>query len=327
MTINVASGASKPAWHEEYDLIVLGSGGAGLTAALAGAIEGLRILVIEKTEYLGGTTALSAGTCWIPNNSYLRQEGVRGDDASALQYLDALVDGLADREIRTAFLAAGPEMLAYFEKQCDLRWRIYKTFVDYRQEFPGARKGGRPLEPMPFDGRKLGRSFSRVRWPVPEWALFGGKMMVTRPEAFRLLKIAHLSPDAMQLGARLVSRYLFDRLRGYKRGTRLVLGNALVANLFKSLLDRGGSVWFNCRTTELIVEHGRVSGLVVQYEGKELRVHASRGIVLAAGGFPGNAELRQRYLRQPAAQYTGPVTHALETQCCWRRALAPRSDQ
>jgi hypothetical protein len=143
-----------------------------------------------------------------------------------------------------------------------------------------------------------------VRWPVPEWALFGGKMMVTRPEAFRLLKITHLSPDAMQLGARLVSRYLFDRLRGYKRGTRLVLGNALVANLFKNLLDRGGSVWFNCRTTELIVENGRVSGLVVQYKGKELRIHARRGIVLAAGGFPGSAELRQRYLRKPAAQYT-----------------------
>jgi succinate dehydrogenase/fumarate reductase flavoprotein subunit len=97
MTINVASGANKPAWHEEYDLIVLGSGGAGLTAALAGTIEGLRTLVIEKTEYLGGTTALSAGTCWIPNNSYLQREGVQGDDAAALQYLDALVDGLADR--------------------------------------------------------------------------------------------------------------------------------------------------------------------------------------------------------------------------------------
>ncbi|MGA2963884.1 MAG: FAD-binding protein [Candidatus Korobacteraceae bacterium] len=304
MTINIASGAGKQAWHEEYDLIVLGSGGAGLTAALVGTIEGLRTLVIEKTEYLGGTTALSAGTCWIPNNSYLRQEGVQGDDAAALQYLDLLVDGLADREIRTAFLAAGPEMLGYLEKQCDIRWRIYKTFVDYRQEFPGAGKGGRPLEPMPFDGRMLGRNFSRVRWPVPEWALFGGKMMVTRPEAFRLLKIAHLSPDAFLLGARVVLRYLFDRLRGYKRGTRLVLGNALVANLFKNLLDRGGSVWFDCRTTELIIENGRVSGLVAQYNGKELRIHARRGVVLAAGGFPGSAELRQRYLRRPAAQYT-----------------------
>ena len=161
------------AWDEEYDLVVLGSGGAGLTAALVGAIEGLRTLVIEKTDYLGGTTALSAGTCWIPNNSYLRQEGVQDDDVAALQYLDALVDGLADREIRTAFLAAGPEMLVYLEKQCDICWRIYKTFVDYRQEFPGAGKGGRPLEPMPFDGRKLGKNFSRVRWPVPEWALFG----------------------------------------------------------------------------------------------------------------------------------------------------------
>ena len=298
-----ASEQTRVGWDEEYDLVVLGSGGAGLTAALTGAIEGLRTLLIEKTEYLGGTTALSAGTCWIPNNSYLQQEGVQGDDAAALQYLDALVDGLADREIRTAFLAAGPEMLAYLEKRCDIRWQIYKTFVDYRQEFPGAGKGGRPLEPMPFDGRKLGKNFSRVRWPVPEWALFGGKMMVTRPEAFRLLRIAHLSPDAFLLGARLVLRYLFDRLQ-YKRGTRLVLGNALVANLFKNLLDRGGSVWFNGRTIQLISEDGRVSGLVVQYKGKELRIHARRGIILAAGGFPAGAELRERYLRKPAAQYT-----------------------
>jgi hypothetical protein len=218
-------------------------------------------------------------------------------------------------------------MLAYFEKRCDLRWRIYKTFVDYRQEFSGAGRGGRPLEPMPFDGRKLGKNFSRVRWPVPEWALFGGKMMVTRPEAFRLLKITHLSPDAMQLGARLVSRYLFDRLRGYKRGTRLVLGNALVANLFKNLLDRGGSVWFNCRTTELIVENGRVSGLVVQYKGKELRIHARRGIVLAAGGFPGSAELRQRYLRRPAAQYTRACGACTGDTMLLARALEPRLDQ
>ena len=205
--------------------------------------------------------------------------------------------------MRSAFLAAGPRMIEYLERQCDVRFRIYSTFVDYRQEIAGAGKGGRPLEPMPFDGRKLGENFKHLRWPVPEWALFGGKMSVLRPEADRLLKIAHLSPDAMLLGLKLVSRYLLDRLK-YKRGTRLILGNALIASLYHDFLKRGGTVWLNGRTTQLITEQERVTGLLVQYKGKELRIRARRGVVLAAGGFPANAEWRDRYLRKPAAQYT-----------------------
>jgi succinate dehydrogenase/fumarate reductase flavoprotein subunit len=303
ITADIVKAQGSAQWDEEYDLVVLGSGGAGFTAAVVGTVEGMRTLLIEKTDFLGGTTAYSAGTCWIPDNQFLRQKGVQGDAEAAAEYLDGLVGSLAPRELRTAFLAAGPQMIEYLEKQCDIRFRIYSTFVDYRQEFPGAGKGGRPLEPMPFDGRKLGKNFSHLRWPVPEWGLFGGKMSILRPEADRLLKIAHLSTDAMMLGTKLVLRYFLDRL-SHKRGTRLVLGNALIANLYYNFLKRGGTVWLNGRTTELISEGGRVVGLTAQYKGRELRIGARRGVVLAAGGFPANAEWRNRYLRKPAAQFT-----------------------
>jgi 3-oxosteroid 1-dehydrogenase len=294
---------ASPEWDAVYDLVVLGSGAAGLTAAVVASVEGLRALVIEKTDFFGGTTAYSAGTCWIPNNRFLREQGVKDDEAAAAQYLDVLVGAHSPREIRSAFLATGPKMLDYLQEQCGVGFRPYQTFVDYRPEIPGAGLGSRPLEPLPFDGRKLGKRFCDVRWPVPEWGLFGGKLSVLRSEVARLLKIARLSPDAVLLGVQLVLRYAADRLR-YPRGTRLVLGNALVANLYYCLLKQGGEGWLNARATRLFKDKDRVEGLLIQHGGRELRVRARRGIVLAGGGFAANPEWRDQYLRQPTAQFT-----------------------
>lgn len=172
---------------------------------------------------------------------------------------------------------------------------------DYRQELPGAANGGRPLGPLPFDGRALGGEFDRVAWPLPELMLFGG-MMVTRGEAVRLLDIAK-SLDSFLLGTRLVSRYLADRLR-YRRGTRLVLGNALAARLYRNLLDRKVPVWLNAETTELVSVDGRVAGIVVRTATRTRRVEATRAVVLAGGGFPANAEMRRQHLPEPVAEYT-----------------------
>jgi succinate dehydrogenase/fumarate reductase flavoprotein subunit len=288
-------------WDEEYDLVVLGAGAGGMAAALVGAIEGMRTLLIEKSDQVGGTTAYSSGTVWISNNAQQRRLGITGDAEAALEYLDALVGGRADQRLREAFIAAGPEMLQYLAKHTDLSFQIYRHQPDYRQELPGATQGGRSLEPLPFDGRRLGKDFDRVRWPIPELMLFGG-MMVTRGEAARLLRIGR-SWDSFVLGTKLVARYISDRLR-YKRGTRLVLGNALAARLFRNLLDRRVAVWFNGKTTRLIVEDGRACGLVAERGGSEIRVRASRAIVLAGGGFPASPELRERYFPKPVAQYT-----------------------
>jgi hypothetical protein len=140
-----------------------------------------------------------------------------------------------------------------------------------------------------------------VRWPIRELMLFGG-MMITRGEAARLLRIGR-SWDAFALGARLVSRFLLDRLR-YRRGTRLVLGNALAARLFKALLDRQVPIWFGATTTRLVREAGRAAGLEVQAAGASRRVRVRRGIVLAGGGFPASRELRERFFPKPVAQHT-----------------------
>src|SRR2546428_4492266 len=251
-----------------------------MTAALVAAIEGASVLVLESTSHVGGTSARSSGSLWIPR-----------DTEAATVYLDALVGNKADRALRQAFLAAGPAMIAYLEKHAGFAFRPYEHHPDYRQELPGAALGVRPLESPPFDGRSLGRDFDKLGWPIPELMLFGG-MMVTRGEATQLL-----SRDAALVGTRLVARYLADRVR-YKRGTRLVLGNAVVGRLYKNLLDRKVPVWLSARTERLMPE------VVVQKNGERLHVRARKGVILAGGGFPASAELRKRYLPKPEARHT-----------------------
>jgi hypothetical protein len=148
-------------------------------------------------------------------------------------------------------------MIAYLEEHIDLRWLMYDVQPDYEQDLPGATVGGRALMPLPFDGRWLGKHFDLFRWPIPELMLFGG-MMITRAEAARLLKLGR-NLDSILLGAQLVGRFILDRLR-YRRGTRLVLGNALVAKLLYHLVDHKADIWVNSRTARLILENDRVCG-------------------------------------------------------------------
>lgn len=301
MATNGPASADGPAWDVEYDVVVLGAGAGGMTAALVTALEGMRVLLVEHTARAGGTTARSSGTVWIPDNPLQRREGIDGDARAAAEYLDALVDGRAQRSLREAFLAEGPRMIAYLEERTDVRFRMYATSPDYRQELPGAAMGGRPLEPLPFDGRELGTAFERLGWPLPELMLFGG-MMVTRGEAAQLLR-AGRSLSALRLGARLVWRYALDRLR-YARGTRLVLGNALAGRLLRNLLDRGVQIWYEARTLGLVRDAEGIVGLTVEHDGRASRVRARRAVVMAGGGFPASATLRERYLPQPTPQHT-----------------------
>lgn len=290
-------------WDEQVDLLVLGTGAGGLSAAVTGANEGLSVLMLEKTEYLGGTTAYSAGTCWIPNNHFQRAAGVSDDAQVASGYLDRLVGDKAPRDVREAYLRHGSEAIDYFESLGVNFWHS-KTVVDYHPEVEGSGRG-RALEPHTFDGRILGKeNFSRVRPPVPEFALFGGTMMVRRAEVNQMLTLLEGSPKATPLALTLGARWAKDRLR-YRRGTRLAMGNALVANLFHQVLTRDGKVWFHATATELVRDDaGRVVGAVVAYEGREVRVAARRGVVLAGGGFSSSPQWRTDYLPSPTPQYT-----------------------
>ena len=220
--VTTNSSAAADRYDAEFDLVVLGSGASGMTAALVAAIEGARVLVLESTVQIGGTSARSSGTLWIPPVG----------DAAAAGYLDALVGDKADRSLREAFLAAGPAMIIYLERHAGFAFRPYPAHPDYRQDLPGAATGQRPLEPPAFDGRLLGADFERLGWPIRELMLFGG-MMVTRGEAARPAARRSLAGALCGSARASSARFLRDRLR-YRRGTRLVLGNALVARLLKS---------------------------------------------------------------------------------------------
>jgi 3-oxosteroid 1-dehydrogenase len=298
--VQVVSSGKVPATCD-YDLVVLGSGVAGLTAALTGSLCGLRTVVIEHAERVGGTSARSSGTVWIPGNHHLEAHGIHDDAERAGRYLDSLIGDRGDRAIQRAFLDAAPRMLLDLEHRAGLAFRPLMGAPDYRQDHDGAASGGRALEPAPFDGRELGGDFDRLEWPLPELMLFG-RMMVTRAEAAQLLR-ADRSPAALALAVRLVARYLRDRMT-HPRGTRLVLGNGLVGRLFKLLKERGVAVRTGVRCRRLMREDGRVCGVEVTGADGEQTISAAAGVVLAGGGFPASARWRARHLPEPVAEHT-----------------------
>ncbi|RCK32418.1 fumarate reductase [Thalassospira profundimaris] len=280
------------------DLIILGSGVAGLTAALTASLAGLRCVVLEHTSGIGGTSARSSGTVWVPGNMYMRDAGIE-DAELAARYVGTLVGNRGPEPMWRRFLEVAPRMQQDLAERARIDFRPFKTAPDYRQDVEGAASGWRPLEPLPYDGRKLGAMFDKLALPIPELMLFG-KLMITRAEAQSLLK-ADRSIGSALLGLRLLGRYAVDRLK-YRRGTRLVLGNALVARLLAACLENGVSVFTDVSVSGLVQENDRITG--VSIGNIDQSIIADKGVVMAGGGYPSSAAWRDRELPKPVAEFS-----------------------
>jgi succinate dehydrogenase/fumarate reductase flavoprotein subunit len=280
--------------ERQVDLLVLGGGAAGMTAALTAAVLGLDVLLVEKTEVVGGTSARSAGSVWVPNSRH--SPPGRDNFDNALRYLRAILGNRLDETRVRAFLAAAPEMVAFLEDNSTVAFRAYAHHPDYRATLEGATLSGRVLEPVPFDASVLGKGFAKLHPPLPEFMLLGG-MMVDRTDIGHLLN-ATRSFASLRHSLGLLARYGADRVR-FPRGARLVMGNALVARLYYSLLQRRVPILFSTQTLSLTQSAGRMTGALLQGNGTRIAVRSRGGVILATGGFSHNTAMRRRLL--PAA--------------------------
>ena len=275
------------------DMLVVGSGAAGLTAALAAAAKGLSVTVIEKSSLWGGTTALSEGMVWVPCSRQAREAGVRDTADDALLYIEKAAGPLFGPERARAFLDAAPRMLTFVEEAGGPRFTLASGSMDYHPDWPGASRGARSLIPGVFDARQLGGRFSTLRRPLASTMVFGG--MTIPSGELSIMRQAHRSPVAAWHAAGLLARHALDRAGGHARGTRIANGNGLVAALASAGWARGVRMLTGTRLTALHLAGGRICGATAAATQGALEIATRLGVVLAGGGFSGSATMRRRF--------------------------------
>jgi succinate dehydrogenase/fumarate reductase flavoprotein subunit len=287
---------------DTFDLIVIGSGGAGFSAALNAAMDGARVLLIERTEFVGGTTALSAATSWIPGTR--KGLTVNPDDTPerVATFLNHAVGERSSAAMRQAFIDHGPEAVAKLEDNTAVQFQVRQLHPDYLSELEGSVLRGRAIEPQPFDGKLLGPNLPLVRPPIPEFTVLGG-MMVDRDDIFHLLRITQ-TWTSLRYCLRILTRHFADKLL-QPRSTRLVMGNAMIARLLYSYIQRKGELITRSEATQLMKDGARISGVKVRQtlgDGSviERTLQARGGVVLASGGF--NRHSARRAALLPGAQ-------------------------
>jgi succinate dehydrogenase/fumarate reductase flavoprotein subunit len=270
------------------DVIVLGSGAAGLVAALAASEAGASVGVYEKADLIGGTSALSGGICWIPDNPHLHAAGLSDSRDEALAYLGALSLGAIDRSLAETLIDSGPPLVDWLEATTPLRLAVARGYPDYHPEHPGGKPGGgRSLDPCLFEFDSLG-----------EWA-----HRVARPMNVPRMTLVE-SP--LGGGTGIIDPAVAEQRRGRDARGR---GQALVGALLKACLDRGIEPVTQARAVELLTVDGRIRGARFDIDGEPVDVRANRGVIIATGGFEWNPELVRAFLRGPMTSPTGVPTN------------------
>ena len=269
-------------WDVEVDVAVLGSGASGLVAALAAADAGASVAVLERSDRVGGTSAISGGIAWVPNNPHQARLGIDDSREKALAYLGSLSLGVMDMDLAATFVDRGPEMVRFLEERTPVRFHIAEGYPDYHPERPGGLPGGgRSLDPDLFAFEQLGDWAERVNRQGTDLHPQAPVVPIT------LLESMH---SGIPSGAVLAERAGRD-----ERG----MGQALVGALLKGCLDRQLTPSTGTRALELVREGNAVVGLKAERDGRTLHVRARKAVILATGGFEWNVDLVKAFLRGP----------------------------
>jgi succinate dehydrogenase/fumarate reductase flavoprotein subunit len=273
------------------DVLVVGSGASGMATAITAASQGLKVLVVEKEPMYGGTTARSGGWLWIPGTRLATEQGIREPAGAAKTYLRHETTTHFDEKRVDAFLENGPKAIDFFTRNTCVQFDMPAVFPDYHAEAPGGQQGGRSMVTRPFNGRELGPRVKQLAPPLPELTVFG-MMLGSGPEIKHFMR-AFKSPTSFWYVTRRLAKHFIDVVTT-GRGMTLTNGNALAGRLAKAAMDLDIPVWLSSPVSKLVVEQGGVAGALVQHEGKTLRINATKGVVLACGGFPYDVERRKQ---------------------------------
>ncbi|NYT44615.1 FAD-binding protein [Alcaligenaceae bacterium] len=282
------------------DVLVFGTGAAGLTAALVAAKQGLSVRVFEKSAYAGGTTATSGGSLWAPGAAAILRNTPNVDVSLAKKYLLGELGDWVRHDLLDAFLSASPEAIDYLERNSEVKF-AHATNPDYHADQPFGSATGHAITAIPFDARKLGDDFVRLKPPRDIFMVMGG-MMVGRREIPMLIR-PFSSLENFRRTVGLLFKHACDRLR-YPRGARLLIGNALIARYMYSLRQVGVSIEYESRLIDLLQENSRIVGAVIEQDGQQTTLRARRGVILATGGVPHNTALRAELMPTHPHEYS-----------------------
>lgn len=277
----------------ECDVLVVGSGAGGLSTAITAKKNGLDVVVIEKEEYFGGTTAFSGGVLWIPGNRHAKANGVQDSRDAARTYLQHETGAFFDAEAVDAFLEHGPEMVEFFERETAVKF-VPTLYPDYHPDVGGGVDIGRSILAAPYDIRQLGADMARLRPPLKTITFIGMMFNSSNADLKHFFNATRSLTSFVYVAKRLATH--MKELALYRRGINVTSGNALAARLARSALDLNIPIHTGTAARELLLENGRVVGARVQGPQGELRIAARRGVVLACGGFSHDLErIRQAY--------------------------------